>query len=132
MKTFEELFCEAHGYSPAQFRSKVFWRCLTWRGKLFAVFLGGLMGEHFGPDRTFITGAGRATDMAQIRTEVRDYFEDPLNRGWLRQVADIRVSTRRLRNLARRYLPESATGSSAPMEHVDSTPPMVLRRPKAS
>jgi hypothetical protein len=132
MKSFEELFCEAHGCSAAQFQPKVFWRCLTWRGKLFAIFLGGSTGEHFGPDRTFITGAGRATDMAQIRTEIRDYFEDPLNRGWLRQVADIRVSTRRVRNLARRYLPESATGSLAPMENVDSTTPLVAGRQKAS
>jgi len=131
MKSFEEFFCEAHGCSAEQFRRKVFWRTLTWRGRLLAPFLGGSTGQHFGPDRSLIAGVSRATDMAQIRTEIRDYFEDSLNRGWLRQVADVRVSTRRVRNLARRYLPESASGSLPPTAEVESRAPTGEERRKA-
>lgn len=132
MNSFEDLFCQAHRCSPDEFRRRVFWKTLTWRGKLLAPFLGGSTGEHFSPDRSLISGVGRATDMAQIRAEIRDYFEDATNRGWLRQVADVRVSTRRVRNLARRYLPEAATGSLPPMADGESGVPMGDDRQKRS
>jgi hypothetical protein len=75
MNSFEDLFCQAHRCSPADFQRKVFWASLTWRAKMLAPLLGGSKGAHFGPDCSFIAGSGWATDLAQIRTEIRDYFE---------------------------------------------------------
>lgn len=130
MKSFEELFCEAHRCSPDEFRKKVFWRSLPWWAKLLALFVGGYGGAHFGPDREFIAGVGRASDMAHVRMEIREYFDDPLNRGWLRQVANVRASTRKVRKLARRYLPDSSTALLSPKEAAGSDAPFAEPKQK--
>ena len=48
--------------------------------------------------------------MGQLNEELADYVVDRRNRGWWRRGARVRVSTQRLRRLARSHLaPQSAT-----------------------
>ena len=118
MKTLEELFCETHRCASDRYRRVVFWHCLPWHAKLMAPFLGGPSGTHFTSDRALIAGAGRATDMRQLNREIKEYFFDQQNRGWLRQVAGVRVSTRRLIRMARQYLPPA--GASARLSDTEA------------
>jgi hypothetical protein len=105
VKSFQDLFCEEHRCKEDEFSGKVFWRALYPHAWPFVPFLGGCRSDYFAADRELISGAGRATTMIQLRTEIADFVMDANNRGWLRQRARVRVSTTRLKRLARRYLP---------------------------
>jgi hypothetical protein len=109
MSTFRERFCEQHRCSPATFVQKVFWASLYPHAIPFAAIILLVNREFFSADRALILSAGDATTMKKIREDVRDYFWDSTNRGWLRRTANIRVSGQRLKNIARRYLPEGAS-----------------------
>lgn len=98
---------------------RIFWRALYPHAVLAAPLFLIFNYEYFAPDRDLIAAAGRATDLRHIREEVREFFWDSNNKGWLRRRLFIRVSGQRLKNLARRYLPED--GASASPQ--GSTPP---------
>jgi len=72
----------------------------------------GFNSRHFTADRELLSGVRRAVNMGQVKEEIRDYLMDPDNRGWLRKVANIRISSQRLKRLAKRYLPEPGSNPS--------------------
>lgn len=106
MSTFRDRFCEQHRCSPDAFLQKVFWASLYPHAVPFAAIILLLNREFFSADRALLLAVADATTMRRVRDEVRDYFWDSTNRGWLRRSANIRVSGQRLKNLARRHLPE--------------------------
>lgn len=107
MATFLDSYC-AHTHCPAtDFSRKVFWQTLPPHAVVVAFLLGGFRARRFALDRDFIAAAGNVRSIDQLREEIRDYFLDGGNRGWLRQYAKVRISARRLKLLARVYLPES-------------------------
>jgi hypothetical protein len=112
VKTFEEAFCEEHRCDRARFLRKVFWQTLPWRAVLFAPFLGGFNSRYFAADRELVYGVSRAVYMGQVREEIRDYFSNSQNRGWLRTVANVRISSQRLKRLAKQHLPERESNPS--------------------
>lgn len=107
MKTWEEAYCDRHRCTPAQFRRRVFWFALHRHAVPLAPLL--LIGEHFAADHDLIIACGRVKTMRHIWEELEDHRCHPQNIGWLRRQAGLRVSTHRLRRLARDYLPDSAT-----------------------
>lgn len=109
MQNFREIYCERHSCKPEDFPRRVFWSCLYHHAKIFAPILLLFSYEFFSADRALITSAAEATSMKKIRDDVREYFWDSTNSGWLRRRANIRISGQRLKNLARRYLPEGET-----------------------
>ena len=111
MSNFRELFCQQHQCTSEAFLRKVFWASLYPHAVPVAAVIMVFNREFFSADRALILGVAEAQTMKRVREEVRDYFWDSTNRGWLRRSANIRVSGQRLKNLARRYLPE---GSSIP------------------
>lgn len=111
VKTFGELFCEAYHIDHDEFSRKVFWQCLYRHALPLVPFWGGFHADYFAADHELILSAGRAASIRQVREEVADYFQYPNNHGWLRKRARIRISTKRLVRLARRYL---TTGDSRP------------------
>jgi len=111
MKSFQELFCVEHGCSSEDFTEKVFWECLNRHAIPFVPFLGGFWSGYFAADRELISCAGRAVNLGQVRVEIGDFFMDPNNRGWLRKRFQIRLSTTRLKRLARRYLTDAESQS---------------------
>ena len=116
--TFQEQYCERNSCPKDRFARWVFWHCLYRHAVPLAPLILLLNYDYFVSDRDLIASAGRATDMHHLRNEVRDFFWDSNNRGWLRRTCRIRVSGQRLKNLAHRYLPEgepdpaSGTGKS--------------------
>jgi hypothetical protein len=114
MKTFEEKFCEVSGCSREDFSRKIFWKCLHRHALLLAPIILVFRSDYFAPDRELIAHLRRAEKMNDVWEEVRQYFVSPKYHGWLRRRANIRISARRLIELARDYLP--ATGSPPPVE----------------
>jgi hypothetical protein len=115
-ETFRDLFC-AHEHCPLdKFVERVFWKTLYPHARLFAPLILVLHYPFFEADRCLISSAGDATTMKRVREEVRDYFWDSNNRGWLRRSANLRVSGQRLKDLARDYIPEGVAPPQFPME----------------
>jgi hypothetical protein len=111
VKSFQEHFCVEHNCSAEEFLGKVFWLCLNRHAVPFVPFLGGFRSGYFEADRELISSAGRSVNFDQVRGEIRDFFMDPNNRGWLRKRFNMRLSTTRLKRLARRYLPDAESRS---------------------
>ncbi len=114
MPNFREIYCEQHRCTPAQFSRKVFWACLYHHAKIVAPLLLLVNYDFFSADRTLISSAAEATNMKRIRDDVREFFWDSTNSGWLRRRLNIRMSGQRLKNLARRYLPEGESAIPFP------------------
>ncbi len=118
MSNFRDRFCEQHRCAPEAFVQKVFWASLYPHAIPVAALILLVNREFFSADRALILGVAEATTLKRVRAEVRDYFWDSTNRGWLRRSANIRVSGQRLKNLARRYLPE---GTALPFPTASSS-----------
>lgn len=119
MRTFQQLYCAKHRCTVQQFQRRLFWQGLYPHARLLAGPIRLLHRRFFTADEALVRLVAEATTMRSVREEVRDYFWDSNNRGWLRRVANIRVSGQRVKNLARRYLPESDAaprGSAQPVE----------------
>lgn len=125
MATFTELYCARHGCAPQEFHQRIFWRTLHWHAVPFAPLL--LLGNHFKFDHRLIDACARVTRLHQISEQIR---ERPFHRqeigGWLRRHAKLRISTRRLRQLAACYLPER---NSLPVPSPDIDTPPAADRP---
>jgi len=102
MATFAEAYCTHTGCPPDKFSQRIFWRTLHWHALPLAPFL--LLGDYFESDRSLINACGRASRMHEVFDEARDFPYNPQNSSWLHRHANLRVSTRRLRDLAARYL----------------------------
>jgi hypothetical protein len=92
-----------------QFVSRIFWRTLYPHARVVAPFILLFQRSFFEADRSLISAAGDACDMKRIREDVRDFFWDSNNRGWVRRRINIRVSGQKLKDLAREYLPEGVS-----------------------
>ncbi len=114
MKTFEEKYCEAHRCTAQEFRRSVFWKCLHRHAVPVAPFILLFNPSYFDLDRILISESGRAVKTSQVWEEVREYFINPKHAGWVRRRANIRVSARRLLELARSYLPISGEPPPTP------------------
>jgi hypothetical protein len=112
MKTFEAIFCERHGCSPEEFSTRVFRRCLYRRAALLAPVIRTLNPRYFLPERHLVDRLRRVEKMNQVWEELREYFTDPRNAGWIRRKLGFRISGRRLIAFARDYLPSSGTPPS--------------------
>ena len=110
VKTLEEVYCAQHRCTPASFRRRVFWSTLHRHALPFAPLL--LLGNHFTADHDLIAACGRAQSLRQIREELEDHRYHPQNTGWLRRRLALRISTHRLRRLARDYLPGSGPSAA--------------------
>lgn len=106
---FRERFCAQRHCPKDQFVQRAFWRTLYPHARLVAPVILLLRPGFFEADRSLIESAGEATDMRRIREDVRDFFWDSNNRGWLRRRLNIRVSGQKLRNLAHEFLPEGVS-----------------------
>lgn len=102
MRTFAELYCAEHRCASRWFPQRIFWRALPWHAVPLAPLL--LLGDHFEPDRQLIATCAKATRLDQVAEEIRDYPDHPRNVGWLRKNAKVRISRRRLFDIARHCL----------------------------
>ncbi len=104
VRTLKEIYCAETGCSDVRFAHRVFWSCLHGRARALAPLASMFRPDYFEPDRELIEAAGRARTMDQLDEEIRDYVADHRNLAWWRRRGKIRLSTRRLRSLARHAL----------------------------
>ena len=112
MRTFEEIYCERHNCSPKEFSRRLFWKCLHRRAVPIAPVILLVNWDYFFPDRDLISQVRRSEKLNQVWEELREYFIHPNHQGFLRRRLNIRLSGRRLINIAKQYLP--ASGSPPP------------------
>ena len=95
MKTFRELYCEHHGIPPQQFERVLLWHSLHRRARPF-YWLLGLNRDYSAPDLEFVRGVGELRSRRGFRDEAAEFHYHPKNRGLLRTLLRLRVSSRRL------------------------------------
>ncbi len=98
MESFRDAYCRKHRCAGDDFLRHVFWRALypqAWPVCLVA----GFRADCFAADRSLIDYCGRLTSLRQIDVELVE-FAVFRNHGLVRRHGRIRVSGRRLRNLA--------------------------------
>ena len=100
MTTFQERYCAARQCSPEDFARALFWQCLHRHALPIAL----LRREFFAADWELVVQAGRARNLRELNEEIREFVHDGRNRIWWRGRAHFRLSTHRLRNVARQYL----------------------------
>jgi hypothetical protein len=103
-KSFRTLFCAARGCGEADYARRVFRECLYPWAAPCVWLCGGYRGGFFAPDRELIEAVGNLTRAAGFDDECAEYFVHPHNHGWLRRVARVRISTRKLHHLVRHLL----------------------------
>lgn len=108
VNTFRERYCIACDCRPDRFGREIFRRCLHPHAWIAVSWLVPLWPEYFAADRELIARVACARTLGDINEEIRDYAHDRRNHGWWRGRAHLRLSTRRLRALARAHLPTMA------------------------
>lgn len=99
--TFKNAYCAAHACPPEHFGARVFRAVLHRRVLPAAVVWRAINPDFFRADFELIHAAGEATDARQLEEHLQEYRLDSRNLHWARRCAFLRVSTRRLRRLAR-------------------------------
>lgn len=100
--TFAEQYCAQHRCAPHTFPRRIFWHTLPWYAVPFAPLL--LLSDHFEPDRQLIASCAVATGFKEVCAEIDEHGFHPQSGRWLRRRGKMRISRRRLLNLARTYL----------------------------
>jgi hypothetical protein len=103
MRTFRELYCESRGIGFEEFEHELVYRSLHWQARPI-YWLLGLSREYTSPDFEFVRAVGDLRQWREFRNEAAEYHYHPHNRGFLRTVLRLRVSTQRLQALVEREL----------------------------
>ena len=112
MMTFENAFCAARRCAPNEFGRKLFWACLYPHAWPIAVIAGGFASNLFSADRELLNRVAGARTVPEVREEITDYFLEA--GGSLRHRLRLRISTTRLKQLAKQHLP--GADSRAPID----------------
>jgi len=107
MKTLAEIYCTEHRCAAARFDRRLFWRCLHRSALPIAPLALWLWPDRFQPDWELIRSAARCSSLRELDEEIRDFTTNSANQHWWRRVARLRLSTRRVRQVARLHLPAS-------------------------
>lgn len=116
MKTFEEIFCEETSCPRVHFQRTLFWKTMPFYAWIFVPVLGGVHSTHFEAERRLIDGLALAEDMRDVRALINDYLGDTAEHSWLRTVSGTEVSLRKLKEVARAYLPGNLVHTANPFE----------------
>jgi hypothetical protein len=103
MKTFRELYCERHGIAVDRFEHDLVARSLHPQARP-VYWLLGLNREYTSPDYDFVRGVGEMRRWQEFRNEAAEFHYHPRNRGFLRTVLRLRVSTHRLQRILQQEL----------------------------
>ena len=95
LNTFRELYCEHHGITTQQYERVLLWRSLHRRARPF-YWLLRLNRDYSAPDLEFVRGVGALRSRRGFRDEAAEFHYHPKNRGLLRTLLRLRVSSRRL------------------------------------
>jgi hypothetical protein len=111
MKTFRENYCERHGLQPQAFERVLVWRSLHWQARPF-FWLRWIFPDYYAPDFEFVRAVGGLRSRQGYREEAAEFHYHPGNRGFLRTVLGIRVSSHRLQTIFERELSTAVSAGS--------------------
>ncbi len=102
---FREAFCRRFAIAPERYEIEMLRRCLSRRARLVAALLSGFSRPMFAVDRLFIESIGRVRNDDELRSELRAFREHSSNRRWPRRCLKLRLSVRRVWDVADEVLP---------------------------
>lgn len=108
-RTFAELYCERKGISIDDYSKEVLWAGLYLHARPLAVLINLVHRDYFAPDRDFVEDVGRLRHYHDFIGSGLDFSHHPENRGFLRSVLKVRVSTEKMRQLVKSHLREKET-----------------------
>ena len=108
MKNFREVYCERHGIAPDKFEGALLWRALHWQARPF-YWLLWLNRDYSSPDFEFVRSVGELRSRRGFRNEAAEFHYHPKNRGLLRTLLRLRVSSHRLQAIFEREIQQTVT-----------------------
>ena len=105
---FAELFCRQHQLPPQRYQEAMLRSCLSRRAGILRPLLTLLSRRYFAPDYELILRVGLLMSPDALSDEIDDFLRHPANRGFLRSVLRLRLSTRQLRRLFNQLMPSIA------------------------
>jgi len=108
VKTFREIYCERHGIPLQQFERSLLWRALHRQACPF-YWLLWLNRDYSSPDFEFIRGVGELRSRRGFRNEAAEFHYHPKNRGMLRTLLRLRVSSHRLQAIFEHEIQQDVT-----------------------
>ncbi|HVY70089.1 MAG TPA: hypothetical protein VHH73_09180 [Verrucomicrobiae bacterium] len=104
--TLQQRYCEQTGCPPGQFEEKIFNECLPPSAMPLARLVRRFRPHFFQSDFLAIRYCGEATSFQAIRSEIDSFAQENRDRGgFLRRNLKLRISGRRLMDVARQLLP---------------------------
>jgi len=103
-RTFAELYCEKHGISIDDYARSVLRKTLYLQARPLAPLINLVHSDYFAPDRDFVEDVGRLRHYHDFIGCGLDFSHHPENRGFMRNVLRLRVSTEKMRVLAKSLL----------------------------
>ena len=104
LKTFKSKYCQRYNVLEKDFENSVLKEALYPHARFLTPLLHLLYPEYLEPDRDFIQSVARIKDYAHFFDESLDFSFHPKNVGIARRTLNLRISTRRMRNLVRNVL----------------------------
>ncbi len=104
MSNLRVAFCGARGCTDGDFPRIMLRQSLHRRALVLRSLIELFDPEYFALDRDLIQQVGAANSMQEVDNELRDFMLDTRNHRWIRMRLRLRVSTTRLRRIARRHL----------------------------
>jgi hypothetical protein len=96
--TFAEKFCVRYHVRPEDYEKEMLLRSLYIPGRLLRRLIGA-EANYFSPDREFIRGVGKLTQIHGFGAELWAFTVNPENSRFHRQRLKMRVSARRVQQL---------------------------------
>lgn len=113
MSSFAELFCARHNLSLEQFEEEVIARSIHYHATLLWRLINWVHPDYFTADRQFIRALADVRSLRDFRVESSAFTHHPANRGFLRRMLKVRVSSGRLRRLIASYLQSARDDGAA-------------------
>jgi hypothetical protein len=104
-KTFREIYCARFEVPNERFEIDLLRRCLPAQARLLAPMLRRVTRNFFDVDVVFLRAVGAVRTTTGMRNRIEDFRDDPRNRRWSRMQLNLRVSTRRLLDIADEIVP---------------------------
>lgn len=100
MANFADLFCRRYRITRDRYARALFWRCLHRQAIPLVPILRLLDDRYFAPDFDLIEGMAGVETRHEMHEELFDFETHPLNHGFLRRSLKLRVSEKRVIDLA--------------------------------
>jgi len=103
-KCFSVNFCSVKGIKPDKYEQAAFNEALYFHAKLLIGLFSILWPGYCTADYEFIRNVGKLKRYRDFSHEAEEYAHHPSNQGFWRKVMNVRVSSKKLRNLVKTTL----------------------------